>query len=42
MPVQLDTGDLVLLDDGLVDRVTDNHSLDATAALVVVFRRRGG
>ena len=42
LPVQLDTGDLVLLDDGLVHRVTDNHSVDPAAALVVVFRRRGG
>ena len=42
VPVQLDVGDLVLLSGGLVHRVTDNHSVDPAAALVVVFRRPAG
>ena len=40
--VQLEVGDLVLIDGGLVHRATDNHSVDATAALVVVFAASGG
>jgi len=42
VPVQLDVGDLVLVDTGVVHRVTDNHSVDAAAALMVVFHRRRG
>jgi hypothetical protein len=42
VPVQLDVGDLVLVDGGVVHRVTDNHSVDAAAALMVVFRRVRG
>jgi hypothetical protein len=39
--VPLDIGDLVLLDGGLVHRVSDNRSLAPAAALLVVFRRPG-
>ena len=41
-PVPLDVGDALLVDGALVHRVTDNHSADATAALVVAFRIVGG
>jgi ectoine hydroxylase-related dioxygenase (phytanoyl-CoA dioxygenase family) len=42
VPVPLDAGDAVLVDGALVQRVTDNQSVDATAALVVSFRPVGG
>jgi ectoine hydroxylase-related dioxygenase (phytanoyl-CoA dioxygenase family) len=42
VPLPLAVGDAVLLDGGLGHRVTDNHSVDATAALVVVFHRAAG
>ena len=42
MPVPLDAGDAVLVDGALVQRVTDNQSVDATAALVVSFHPVGG
>ncbi len=42
VPVPLAAGDALLLDGGLRHRVTDNHSVNATAALVVVFHRAGG
>jgi ectoine hydroxylase-related dioxygenase (phytanoyl-CoA dioxygenase family) len=42
VPVPLAAGDALLAHGALVHRVTDNHSVDATAALVVVFRTAGG
>ncbi len=42
VPVPLDAGDAVLVDGALLQRVTDNQSVDATAALVVSFRPVGG
>ena len=42
VPVPLEVGDLVLLDGGLVYRVSDNRSVAPATALVVVFRRPGG
>ena len=42
VPVPLAAGDALLGDGRLLQRVTDNHSVDATAALVVVFRPVAG
>jgi hypothetical protein len=42
VPVRLGAGDALLADGALALRVTANHSADATAALVVVFRTAGG
>jgi len=42
VPVPLAAGDALLAHGALVHRVTDNHSVDATAALVVAFRTAGG
>jgi ectoine hydroxylase-related dioxygenase (phytanoyl-CoA dioxygenase family) len=42
VPVPLAAGDALLVHGALVHRVTDNHSVDATAALVVAFRTVGG
>jgi hypothetical protein len=42
VPVPLDAGDALVVDGDLLHRVTDNHSVAATAALVVVFRLTGG
>jgi len=42
VPVPLGAGDALLVDGALVHRVTDNHSVDATATLVVVFRPVAG
>lgn len=41
-PVRLGAGDALLVDGALAHRVTDNHSTDATVALVVAFRIVGG
>jgi Phytanoyl-CoA dioxygenase (PhyH) len=42
VPVPLGAGDALLLDGALAHRMTDNHSADAVAALVVAFRIIGG
>ncbi len=42
VPVPLAAGDALLGDGRLLQRVTDNHSVDATAALIVVFRPIAG
>jgi hypothetical protein len=42
VPVPLGAGDALLVDGALLHRVTDNHSVDTTVALVVAFRTVGG
>ena len=42
VPLPLDAGDAVLVDGELVQRVTDNQSVDATAALVVALTDPAG
>ena len=41
VPVPLGVGDAVVVDGGLLERVTANHSVDVTAALVVMFHASG-
>jgi Phytanoyl-CoA dioxygenase (PhyH) len=42
VPVSLDRGDVLVADGRLLHRRTDNHSIDTTALLIVVFDRPGG
>ncbi len=42
VPVPLDRGDVLVVDGRLSHRRTDNHSIDTTAVLIVVFDRPGG
>ena len=42
VPVPLDRGDVLVADGRLLHRRTDNHSIDTTAVLIVVFDRPGG
>ena len=42
VPVPLAAGDALLVHGASSTGVTDNHSVDATAALVVAFRPAGG